>query len=89
MESRISATELAEHLSDVLNRVSHRGERFLVERNGEPVARLSPVATPRGVTVADFLAQLRTIDWPDEGFADDLKAIQAGQPKAAFPEWPS
>ena len=35
METRITPTELARSLSDVLNRVRYRGERFRIERNGE------------------------------------------------------
>jgi hypothetical protein len=34
---RISATELARKLGDVLGRVRYRGESFIVERNGAPV----------------------------------------------------
>ncbi len=89
METKITATELAKNPSDVLNRVRYRGERFLVERNGDPVASLGPVDAARGITVAEFFDRLRTMNWPDEGFADDLKAIQASQPKSEFPEWPS
>ncbi len=33
-ELRLSATQLAHSLSDVLNRVQYNGERFTVERNG-------------------------------------------------------
>jgi antitoxin (DNA-binding transcriptional repressor) of toxin-antitoxin stability system len=89
VETAITATELAKNLSDILNRIRYRGERFVVQRNGEPVASLGPVGAARGFTVAEFLELLRRIDWPDEGFADDLEAIQASQPKAKFPEWPS
>jgi prevent-host-death family protein len=41
MEGGISATELARRLGDILGRVRYRGDSFLVERNGEPVARLA------------------------------------------------
>ena len=43
MEYNISATELARALGDVLARVRYRQESFVVERNGKPIARLSPV----------------------------------------------
>ena len=49
METKITATDLAKSLSDVLNRVRYRGERFLVERNGEPVAAVLPVAGVWGI----------------------------------------
>ena len=89
VETKITATELAKNLSDILNRIRYRGERFVVERNGEAVAALLPASPPRGITVAELFDRLRTIGWPDEGFADDLEAIQAEQPKAELPEWPS
>ena len=89
METKITATELAKNLSDVLSRIRYRGERFVVERNGEPVASLLPVTAPRGVTVAGPFERLRTIGRPDGKFSDDLEAIQAAQGKVELPEWPS
>jgi antitoxin (DNA-binding transcriptional repressor) of toxin-antitoxin stability system len=89
METRITETELAKDLSDVLNRISDRGERFVVERNGEPIATLAPAHVPRGMTVAELFEFLRTLPRPDDKFADDLEAIQAEQPKPKLPEWPS
>lgn len=89
METRITSTDLARGLSDILNRVRYRGERFIVERNGEPIAAVLPVAGARKITFDELLERLRTLGWPDEDFADDLEAIQASQPKVEFPEWDS
>lgn len=89
METKITASNLAKNLSDVLNRIRYRGERFVVERNGEPLAALLPATAPRGISVAELFERLRTIGWPDEGFADDLEAIQTAQPKVELSEWPS
>ena len=89
MESTITATELARRLSDVLNRVRYRGERFVVQRNGEPVATLAPAGPPPGITWAELMVQLRDLPRPDEGFTDDLEAIQSAQGPARFPEWPN
>ncbi|MDO8670602.1 MAG: type II toxin-antitoxin system Phd/YefM family antitoxin [Dehalococcoidia bacterium] len=89
MDTQITATDLAKGLSDVLNRVRYRGERFVVERNGEPVAAVLPVAGIRGLSVSALFERLRRLNWPDEGFADDLEAVQANQPKAGDPEWRS
>ena len=41
MDTTISATELSRRMSDILNRVKYRGERFVVQRNGESIARTS------------------------------------------------
>lgn len=89
MESTITATELAKRLSDILNRICYRGERFVVERNGEPVATLGPVRVVTGGTVGELFEHLRSLRMPDEDFADDLEAIQAEQPTIDWPEWPS
>ena len=88
MDQKITATQLAKSLSDVLNRVKYRGERFIIERNGEPIATLAPTA-PRGVTLNELIAVLG--DWhpPGDGYADDLEWAQANQGKAVFPEWPN
>ncbi len=43
MEHRISATELARRLGDILGRIRYRGDSFTVERHGTPVARIGPV----------------------------------------------
>ena len=88
METRISATQLARSLSDVLNRVRYKGEQFIIERNGEPVATLTPSVPTPGCTLADLLARLGALDLPGEGFADDLETIQSSQPTENGIRWP-
>lgn len=75
MESRISATMLARRLGEVLGRVRYRGESFLVERNGDPVARVVPVAGGSLTTLEEALVAWRSSGRPDEAFADDLARI--------------
>lgn len=88
---RITATELARRLSDVLSRVRYRGEEFLVERGGEPVARIEPPGPSHVMTLAEFLELLHRAPRPDDGYADDLERVHAAQPPALseFLEWPS
>lgn len=88
METTISATELSKRLSDVLNRVKYRGERFRVQRNGEAVAAIIPATAIAGTTWEEFSAKVPDLAPPGEGFADDLEAIQANQGIAEMPEWP-
>ncbi len=57
--SHISVTELARNLADFINRVSYRGERFVVVRGKRPVAELSPV--PRGRRLAELPALLAAL----------------------------
>jgi len=83
----ITATQLAKSLSDVLNRVRYRGEEFVVERNGEAVARLVP-ATCAGITASELVQRVGDLATPGDGFADALEAAQQLQGLPAFPEWP-
>jgi len=51
-ESVVSVTEIARNLSDYLNRVVYRGERFLLTRGGKPIADLRSV--PQGRSLRDL-----------------------------------
>jgi antitoxin (DNA-binding transcriptional repressor) of toxin-antitoxin stability system len=89
MDQKITATELARSLSEVLSRVQYRNERFVVQRNGEAVAALIPLTAPEGVMLHDALTALGRLRMPDDDFANDLEEIQENQPPAEFPDWPS
>ncbi len=80
MENKITATDLAKSLSDVLNRIRHRGEQFIIECNGEPVATLAPANAVAGITLREVAARLGDHSLPGEGFAEDLEAVQSSQP---------
>lgn len=86
METKITATELAKSLSEILNRIRYRGERFVIQRNGEPIATLTPAGVTSSMTLTELAAFLESAPRPDEGFADDLEAIQATQRPASIPE---
>ena len=87
---RITATELARTLSEVLSRVRYRGERFVVERNGEAVAEISPAQPNKPLTLSNFVEWYLSLPRPDDKFADDLEEIQLAQPPMPPPvEWPS
>ncbi len=75
MESRITATELARRLGDVLGRVRFRGDVFVVERSGKAVARLSPLPSQREVNLRDALRAWTSEEAADEQFADDLERV--------------
>jgi antitoxin (DNA-binding transcriptional repressor) of toxin-antitoxin stability system len=91
MTHRLSTTELVERLPDLLARVQDRGERFVIERDGEPIATLAPPDAPRGITLGELAERLADLEWPDDGFADDLEEIQAemNRQPLKIPEWPS
>jgi hypothetical protein len=84
----ISATKLARSVSDILNRIYYRGERFVVQRGGKTVAALGP-PTSGPIPLSEVLATLAGLELPGDGFADDLEAIQTAQPNVEVPSWPS
>jgi len=75
MELRITATKLARRLGDVLGKLRFRGDTFVIERNGEAVARLSPWPGSRGGTLAEGLRAWREAAGKDSRFADDLERV--------------
>lgn len=75
METRITATELARKLGDVLGRVRFRRDVFVVERNGEPVARLSPLRTHADTNARDALFAWASEEPADDRFAEDLDRV--------------
>ena len=77
MENRISATELARNLGDVLGRIRYKGESFTVERNGKPVARITPVREPHQVTVREAFAAWKEAIGDDPSLGDDLERVRA------------
>jgi antitoxin (DNA-binding transcriptional repressor) of toxin-antitoxin stability system len=72
MATRITATELARNLSDILNRVKYKGERFSVERKGEIVAVIEP-APKKAMTVREFFQAYDKIPKPDPDFWKDVE----------------
>ena len=75
MEYRVSATELVRKLGDVLGRIRFRGDSFLIERNGEAVARLIPLPELPAGTLGEALDAWDAGDDVDPDFADALERI--------------
>src|SRR5260370_18719334 len=81
MDTRISATELARRLGDVLGRVRYRGDAFLVERNGTAVARLVPGSGAGAASGREALAAGRAAGAPPPQVAGLLERVGAmGRP---------
>ncbi len=77
MDIRISATELARKLGDVLGRIRYRGDSFIVERNGEPVARVVPLVERPTASLGEVVRGWATEGPPDPAFARDLEEVGA------------
>lgn len=89
MRQRISATDVARNLSDVLNRVRYKGESFLIVRNGEEAGLLSPVSEGKPKTLRQLVGLMREMGSPDDEFASDLEAIRREQQSLPEDPWPS
>ena len=75
MKHTISSTELARRLGDVLGRVRYLGDTFVIERNGDPVARLEPMPGASAATVREALRAWAEAGGPDPELADALERI--------------
>jgi len=84
--ARLTDADLARDLADVLSRVA-RGERFVVERAGTPIAEIVPTTRPPLPTMREVIAAIGHLTPAGEGFADDLEAVQAAQALAEPPAW--
>lgn len=75
MEHRISSTDLARRLGDVLARVRFLGDTFVIERNGDPVARLGPLPGESATSVREALRAWSEAGEPDREFARALERV--------------
>jgi antitoxin (DNA-binding transcriptional repressor) of toxin-antitoxin stability system len=75
MEHRITATDLARKLGDVLGKIRYLGDTFVIEKNGDPVARMTPLATESPATLREAVAAWCQAGDPDPDFAEDLERV--------------
>jgi hypothetical protein len=85
---RVSATELARKLSDVLNRVHYQRETVIVERGGKPLCQLAPVPSSPDFRLSDLLALLDSLPSPGEEWAAGVAQGVAEQDEFEGLEWP-
>jgi prevent-host-death family protein len=74
MKMEISSTKAARQFGDCLARVKYRGDSYVITRNNERVAELTPASGSLGgdwAEICDVLASLPS----DGGFADDLEKV--------------
>jgi hypothetical protein len=85
---RLSATELAKGLSDVLNRVYYQRETVIVERGGKPLCQLTPVPRLPDFHLSDLVALLDSLPSPGEEWAEGVAQGVAEQDEYEGFEWP-
>ena len=74
MDTTISSTDAARGLGDLLARVKHAGESFLLTKSDKPLARLVPLNAPpkaRGDAIMKAIEHLAH----DPDFAGDLERV--------------
>lgn len=78
MSRTASVTDVARNFSEYINRVAHRGERFVLMRGGKAVAELRPVPTGRRLSeLAEIFAGLPHLEADDaESFGRDIAAAR-------------
>jgi prevent-host-death family protein len=59
----VSTMEVRRSIGDILNRVALRGDEYLVERKGKPLAVVMPVEKAAAIRRA---ARLRLTEWLDQ-----------------------
>jgi len=80
----ISTTEAARHLGDYLARVKHKGEHFLLTKNDQPIAELSPASGSRRATWGELVSAIARLP-QDPSFAGDLEKVNEADQPAANP----
>jgi prevent-host-death family protein len=74
MESTITSTEAVRHFGEVLARVKHAGESFVLTKSDKPLARLVPIRVAKRSRGSDTMKALAGLPH-DAGFADDLERV--------------
>ena len=82
----ISATDASRNFSEILNRVKYRGESFIIERGGERMCEIRPVA-PTRFTGADLVALVRSLPKVDDDYLDTVEELTRSQKKMPRSRW--
>ena len=84
MEKRITATQAVRDFSEILNKIKFKGDHYIIERSGKPVAQMEPVVEVNKIrTLKDLkflLKKLPPLDEELDAFAEDLEGVRNNQP---------
>ncbi len=72
----ISSTDAVRSFGDCLSKVRHTGESYLILRNNQPVAALTPPPGNARLTVGEFIKAWQDLEF-DSDFVDDLDNVNA------------
>ena len=84
MEKRISATRAVRDFSEVLNSIKFKGDQYIIERGGKPIASMKSIDEMKDpMTLGELqnlLKKLPRLEEELEAFASDLEEISGSQP---------
>lgn len=84
MKKRITATEAVRDFSELLNRIKFKGDHFVIERSGKPVALMAPIEEGKHAKtlkeLKSLVKKLPRLDDDLDAFAADLEGIWKAQP---------
>lgn len=84
MEKSIRATEAVRRFSEILNTIKFRGEHYIIQRGGMPVAFMGPVEEARKERslgeLKRLLEQLPRLGKEAKAFEEDIEEARAHQP---------
>jgi len=84
MGKRITATQAVREFSELLNKIKFKGDHYIIERSGKPVAQMEPVKeAKKAKTLKELKPLLKGLPRLDEeldAFAADLEGIRKDQP---------
>ena len=73
-EEAISVTDAARNFSDCVNRAFYQGVTFVLLRNGQPVASITPETRCTAGDLAKLLKKNRLTQKEAQAWLDDMKA---------------
>src|SRR5262245_15431744 len=71
-EDRISATDASKNFGRLVDRVREERADYVIERSGQPVARIGPIDAPHG-TLADLKALVAAASFAGDDYASAVE----------------
>ena len=89
MPPTLTVTELSRKLTEYINRVLYRGERFVLTRGNKPVAEIRPIrSAPKLSELPAIYASMRHLSREDaEDFAKDIEAARNSELMEDYDPW--
>ena len=84
MEKYITATQAVRDFSELLSTIKFKGDHYIIQRNGKPIASMQPIESAKNLKTLKelklLIKQLPRLDDELEVFAADIREIWKNQP---------